>query len=54
MAIDAGVPDIELTECAKEFLALPEVRKQLERNPDEFHDGGAAYAAGGAIRPGWA
>ncbi|UVE65224.1 hypothetical protein L2Y90_15515 [Burkholderia pyrrocinia] len=52
-AIDDGVPDAELTECATEFLALPEVRRTLERNPDDFPDGGDAYTAGKAIRAGW-
>ncbi|CAD6525975.1 hypothetical protein [Paraburkholderia metrosideri] len=52
-AIDEGVPDAELTECATEFLALPEVLRALERNPDDFPDGGDAYAAGKAIRAGW-
>jgi hypothetical protein len=48
-AIDATVPDVELTDCAKEFLGLPEVRRKLERNPDDFPDGGDAYTAGKAM-----
>lgn len=51
--IDVGVPDAELAECVAEFLVLPTVRRTLERNPDDFADGGDAYIAGKAIRAGW-
>jgi hypothetical protein len=52
-AIDAGVPDRELGECAQEFLALPHVQEELTRNPDDFQDGMDAYSAGKDIETAW-
>jgi hypothetical protein len=52
-AISAGVVDRELVECWLEFAALPDVRKYLERSPDDFVDGGDAHHAGKTIEAGW-
>lgn len=52
-AIGAGVPDRELAECAQEFVSLPAVRQDLDRNSDDFADGGEAHYAGKTIKAGW-
>ena len=52
-AIGAGVPDLELAECVREFVSLPEVRAQFEWDPYDFDDGLDAHVAGRSIKAGW-
>ncbi|ANB78123.1 hypothetical protein AYM40_37800 (plasmid) [Paraburkholderia phytofirmans OLGA172] len=52
-AIDAGVSDRELSECAQEFLALPKVNEELRRDPTDFEDGLNAYSAGKVFETAW-
>jgi len=51
-AIDAGVPDGELSDCAREFLARPDVQEELTDKRD-FVDGMADYLAGQDIKTAW-
>lgn len=52
-AIGAGVPDLELADCMREFVSLPEVRAQLGQDPLDFDDGLDAHHAGKSIKAGW-
>ncbi|WP_176000368.1 hypothetical protein [Burkholderia vietnamiensis] len=52
-AIDEGVPDLELADCMREFVALPSVRAELGQNPLDFDDGLDAHVAGKSVKAGW-
>lgn len=50
-ALEAGVHDEELAECTEEFLANPDVIRQLK--VDNFEDGLVAHVEGKAMAEGW-
>lgn len=52
-AIEAEVPDLELADCMREFVALPGVRQELGRNPLDFDEGSDAHYAGKTVKAGW-
>lgn len=52
-AVENGVPDSDLRDCAHEFFMHPVVRKDMGRKGADFVDGFDAHQRGKAIRKGW-
>ena len=50
-ALEAGISDDDLAECAEEFFANPDMVRQLKE--DDFEDGYAAHMEGKAVSDGW-
>lgn len=53
-AVTAGVQDRELQECACEFFAHPQTKRDLKRKSLDFNDGYDAHLSGKGMEKGWA